>query len=242
MEVDEDSEGDSRAASEDSAPASDDAEDEDRFIRLAAYARLFPHVLAAPGHRRTAARGAAIRARFVNAIHVAADEAQAEATEEALQLAREDRAARAQEARAARAQEARDIATVLEERRLLGLDVFVPWKETNAYLTADRPPEVPLHEAVDPDLACAICADVLSHPVMTSCHHIFCFICLRSNMEVSLRCPVCRQVQTVAPTSLPPFNRLLEYAVKKCYPGWQDNSKVKVEFVNLQALNGRNLV
>ncbi|KAJ7058601.1 hypothetical protein C8F01DRAFT_295139 [Mycena amicta] len=115
-------------------------------------------------------------------------------------------------------------------------------KETNAYLTGDRPPEVPLHEAVDPDLACTICADVLSHPVMTSCHHIFCFICLCSNMEVSLRCPVCCQVQTVVPMSLPPFNRLLEYAVKKCHPGWQDNSKVKVEFVNLRALNGRNLV
>ncbi|KAJ7059251.1 hypothetical protein C8F01DRAFT_1254933 [Mycena amicta] len=221
---------------EDRAPAND-PEAEDRLRRLAAYTRLLPHVLLQPRNRRVAARGAAVRSRFINALQVAADDVQAEETAEELRLARGERAARAQEAR--------DLRTVLDwsrERRLTGLAVFSPWKEANAYLTAAHPPDSPLNELVDPDLACTICAEVLSHPVMTSCTHVFCFVCLRSNMEISIQCPICREVQSVAPAPCLPFNRVLDYAIQKRYPGWQDDSSVRLEFVNIGALNGGSLV
>ncbi|KAJ7062398.1 hypothetical protein C8F01DRAFT_1252223 [Mycena amicta] len=167
--------------------------------------------------------------RLANTIHVAAEAEQAdhETTAAELRAAREQRT------------ELANIRTVLawsaQQRAQQGREF--EWREATAYLTAACPPESPRDELVDPDLACTICAEVLSHPVITSCQHVFCFVCLRGNMEISVNCPICRKVQNVAPAASAAFTRVHTAAVQMCYPGWNNLSEVRINFVNL-ALQG----
>ncbi|KAJ7050152.1 hypothetical protein C8F01DRAFT_1264420 [Mycena amicta] len=228
---------DSIMSADDTSDDETDDEAEARLRRLATYSR-HALVIASPGPRasRMHARAAALRARLANSIHVAADAEQAETTAAELRAARERRNQRDRDIA--------DIQTVLvwsAEQRAQQRPAF-QWKESSAYLTDERPPDSPHDELVDPDLACTICAEVLSHPVMTSCKHVFCFVCLRGNMEISVQCPVCRTVQRVAPSPSPAFTRLHESAARLRYPGWRDNSQVRIKFKNLRSLNGESLV
>ena len=45
---------------------------------------------------------------------------------------------------------------------------------------------------VESALRCQVCKDWLTNPVITSCSHTFCSICIRRCLSVEGKCPVCR--------------------------------------------------
>ena len=45
---------------------------------------------------------------------------------------------------------------------------------------------------VDSALRCQVCKDFYNTPMMTSCSHTFCSICIRRCLAVDGRCPTCR--------------------------------------------------
>lgn len=42
-------------------------------------------------------------------------------------------------------------------------------------------------------MRCHICKEYLKSPVLTTCGHIFCSICIRRNLSVSQKCPLCHE-------------------------------------------------
>ncbi|KAM9722900.1 tripartite motif containing 35-28 [Menidia menidia] len=52
-------------------------------------------------------------------------------------------------------------------------------------------PEEPL--PIQQDLTCPVCQCIFQDPVLLPCSHSFCRECLRRSLEVSRRCPVCRE-------------------------------------------------
>ncbi|KAG7505223.1 zinc-binding protein A33-like [Solea senegalensis] len=58
------------------------------------------------------------------------------------------------------------------------------------------------------DLTCPVCCDIFVDPVLLSCSHSFCRICLKRCWDTGIReCPVCRRK---APKSSPPSNLALK--------------------------------
>ncbi|KAM9323214.1 zinc-binding protein A33-like isoform 1-T2 [Pholidichthys leucotaenia] len=49
---------------------------------------------------------------------------------------------------------------------------------------------------IDDDLCCPVCQDIFSNPVILSCSHSFCKVCLQSwwTQRLSQNCPVCKKV------------------------------------------------
>ncbi|PGH23725.1 DNA repair protein rad18 [Polytolypa hystricis UAMH7299] len=45
---------------------------------------------------------------------------------------------------------------------------------------------------VDSALRCQVCKDFFEHPVITSCSHTFCSLCIRRCLSVEGKCPACR--------------------------------------------------
>ncbi|CAN6638785.1 hypothetical protein TRVA0_017S01002 [Trichomonascus vanleenenianus] len=56
------------------------------------------------------------------------------------------------------------------------------WKSTQA----------PFLTAFETTLTCHICKEFLNAPVITTCCHTFCSLCIRSYLNTEARCPVCR--------------------------------------------------
>ncbi|KAG7798080.1 hypothetical protein KL929_002045 [Ogataea haglerorum] len=46
---------------------------------------------------------------------------------------------------------------------------------------------------LDSLLRCHICKDFLKAPVLTSCDHIFCSVCIRRSLESDKKCPLCHE-------------------------------------------------
>ncbi|KAF1362688.1 DNA repair protein rad18 [Lizonia empirigonia] len=51
---------------------------------------------------------------------------------------------------------------------------------------------LPAFEALEAALRCEMCKEFYSNPVITSCSHTFCSICIRRNIAADGRCPSCR--------------------------------------------------
>lgn len=52
----------------------------------------------------------------------------------------------------------------------------------------------PLHplSALDASLRCQVCKDFYTNPVITSCSHTFCSLCIRRCLSAEGKCPTCR--------------------------------------------------
>ncbi|TID15015.1 hypothetical protein CANINC_004686 [Pichia inconspicua] len=53
--------------------------------------------------------------------------------------------------------------------------------------------KVPEIADLDGALRCQICKELLQAPVLTTCGHVFCSICIRRNLTVSQNCPLCHE-------------------------------------------------
>lgn len=51
---------------------------------------------------------------------------------------------------------------------------------------------LPVFEPLEAALRCEMCKEFYSNPVMTSCSHTFCSICIRRSIAADGRCPSCR--------------------------------------------------
>lgn len=51
---------------------------------------------------------------------------------------------------------------------------------------------LPAFEPLEAALRCEVCKEFLSNPVITSCSHTFCSICIRRSIAAEGRCPTCR--------------------------------------------------
>src|ERR1700761_4359065 len=51
----------------------------------------------------------------------------------------------------------------------------------------------PLTVNFDQTLRCQICKDFFDPPMITSCCHAFCSLCIRQALSTDGRCPICRQ-------------------------------------------------
>lgn len=51
---------------------------------------------------------------------------------------------------------------------------------------------LPAFEALEAALRCEMCKEFYSNPVITSCSHTFCSICIRRNIAADGKCPSCR--------------------------------------------------
>ncbi|KAF7321838.1 CxC2 domain-containing protein [Mycena kentingensis (nom. inval.)] len=119
-----------------------------------------------------------------------------------------------------------------------GGNATAAWDSFSAYLTDVRPPPSP--DDRRPDHCCAVCGELLSHPVFTSCLHIFCFVCLRGALQFRLDCPLCRKRQTSAPMPSSGFNNIFGGLCVDLY-GWRDESEVSIEYKQLPPLGGGSL-
>ncbi|KAH3662460.1 hypothetical protein OGAPHI_005712 [Ogataea philodendri] len=53
--------------------------------------------------------------------------------------------------------------------------------------------EYPNFSKLDSLLRCHICKDFLKAPVLTSCDHIFCSVCIRRSLDLKNKCPLCSE-------------------------------------------------
>lgn len=53
--------------------------------------------------------------------------------------------------------------------------------------------KVPELSDLDSALRCQICKELLNAPVLTTCGHVFCSVCIRRNLTVSQNCPLCHE-------------------------------------------------
>lgn len=60
--------------------------------------------------------------------------------------------------------------------------------DSTDWLTSSLPVVAPLESA----LRCQICKDFFNNPVITSCSHTFCSICIRRCLSSEGKCPACR--------------------------------------------------
>lgn len=56
------------------------------------------------------------------------------------------------------------------------------WKSTDA----------PFMSGIENNLRCHICKEFMASPVLTSCYHTFCSLCIRSHLNEEDTCPACR--------------------------------------------------
>ncbi|KAJ7126724.1 hypothetical protein C8R44DRAFT_873852 [Mycena epipterygia] len=73
---------------------------------------------------------------------------------------------------------------------------FSPLAERDLYVNGVTPAAL---QSNNPDLACAVCLDVLAHPVLTACGHGYCYACIRMWLERAWTCPLCKRVMEHAP-------------------------------------------
>ncbi|KAA8907244.1 hypothetical protein TRICI_005020 [Trichomonascus ciferrii] len=52
--------------------------------------------------------------------------------------------------------------------------------------------EAPFMSGIENNLRCHICKEFMSSPVLTSCYHTFCSLCIRSHLNEEDTCPACR--------------------------------------------------
>ncbi|KAJ7914202.1 hypothetical protein B0H13DRAFT_1873168 [Mycena leptocephala] len=75
----------------------------------------------------------------------------------------------------------------------------------------------------DDSFKCAICWGLKSHPVVTTCCHTFCFVCIRISLETSFQCPFCREQILGPPVRSTDFDNVL----KAAYPNQPDNTRFR---------------
>ncbi|KAJ7075703.1 hypothetical protein B0H15DRAFT_956201 [Mycena belliarum] len=66
------------------------------------------------------------------------------------------------------------------------------------YLTELSAPDVTTNADNKAQLCC-ICYKIMSHPVVSACHHTHCYVCLRLWLEASWDCPTCGETMTSPP-------------------------------------------
>ncbi|KAJ7711713.1 hypothetical protein B0H16DRAFT_1744926 [Mycena metata] len=87
-----------------------------------------------------------------------------------------------------------------------------------------------LQPAKWPHYKCGICQYAKSHPVVTSCGHSYCYVCIRLWFERSWKCPHCRETSI----STPLRNYDYEAAITQDHPEWNDQSVVTYSWAGLQ--------
>jgi E3 ubiquitin-protein ligase RAD18 len=55
-----------------------------------------------------------------------------------------------------------------------------------------KPTALPSLYALDSNLRCLICKDFYTAPVITTCQHTFCSLCIRRSLSAEAVCPACR--------------------------------------------------
>ncbi|KAI5306882.1 E3 ubiquitin-protein ligase rad18 [Ascosphaera pollenicola] len=73
----------------------------------------------------------------------------------------------------------------------------------------------PLHKlsALEAALRCQVCKDFFTNPVITSCSHTFCSLCIRRCLSVEGKCPACR-------SSDQPSKLRCNWVVQEAVDGW----------------------
>ena len=51
---------------------------------------------------------------------------------------------------------------------------------------------------LDESLRCHVCKDFYNAPVITTCGHTFCSLCIRRHLDMNTRCPICWQETTIS--------------------------------------------
>lgn len=82
-------------------------------------------------------------------------------------------------------------------------------------------PSVTEHDNILPawaseELECAICSKLLYEPVTTSCGHTYCRVCLTRSLDVSDKCPICRNILHLSHPL--PITRVLHATISKLLP------------------------
>lgn len=47
-------------------------------------------------------------------------------------------------------------------------------------------------DSEDEEVICSVCYDVLLHPIVLPCKHVFCFLCAKGAYQTARTCPMCR--------------------------------------------------
>ncbi|KAJ7682141.1 hypothetical protein DFH06DRAFT_1318726 [Mycena polygramma] len=92
--------------------------------------------------------------------------------------------------------------------------------EQDLYLSGERPETLSAEER--PHHKCGICLHVKAHPVLCSCGHSFCYVCVRMALEYTWICPLCRGLMTHEPVQ----DWDSANAVRFDFPNRRDNSMV----------------
>ncbi|KAJ6537003.1 hypothetical protein B0H19DRAFT_381964 [Mycena capillaripes] len=103
-------------------------------------------------------------------------------------------------------------ARIQRSRPLRAVDLMV----NGVTISGDR-------SCADDSFKCAICWGLKSHPVVTTCGHTFCFVCIRISLETSFQCPFCREQILGPPVRSTDFDNVL----KAAYPNQPDNTHVR---------------
>jgi E3 ubiquitin-protein ligase RAD18 len=64
--------------------------------------------------------------------------------------------------------------------------------DSTDWLTTSLPTITPLEAS----LRCQVCKDFFDTPMITSCSHTFCSLCIRRALDADGKCPTCRAVET----------------------------------------------
>ena len=75
--------------------------------------------------------------------------------------------------------------------------------------------KAPYLSTIESALRCHICKEFLSAPMLTSCSHTFCSLCIRRQLNESKKCPTCRtEIQTSSLRKNTTIEELVENYVK----------------------------
>ncbi|KAJ7675664.1 hypothetical protein DFH06DRAFT_1317826 [Mycena polygramma] len=98
--------------------------------------------------------------------------------------------------------------------------------EGDLYLSAARPPVMTTER---PHYECGICLHIKSHPVSYRCGHSHCLVCIRTWLEYSWICPVCRKTMYEKPMP----NDDIQRGIAFDHPEFVDPSRVDLSFDGL---------
>ncbi|KAJ7933880.1 hypothetical protein B0H13DRAFT_1855735 [Mycena leptocephala] len=105
-------------------------------------------------------------------------------------------------------------------------DRDVPLQVEHLWLgSGDGPPHM---ETVQEVACCALCLQIISHPVFYACGHSHCYTCVRIWLEEQWDCPECKVPMTAPPFRVPRFEDLMQ----KVYGNW-DTSVVEYDWSGL---------
>ena len=113
-------------------------------------------------------------------------------------------------------------------------DIEIQWDEFVPRVATS----LPTLATLDDQCRCRICKDYMTGPMMTTCGHTFCSICIRRALNVDGRCPACRTleeesklrknllVEDLIESFVPLRSSLMSYTTSRSVPSAQKRTEV----------------